>query len=87
MLSAGVGVKAAFQALHHDDIMSGAMHYTAQTIAKKTADNIASRQSRPVEAGLNSQASAQVKTDVSKLTKEDRREIARRVARGEMISF
>lgn len=87
LLGNGVGVKAAFQALHHDEILSGAMQYTAQTIAKKTADGIANRQSRPIENGLNSQASANVKSDVSKLSRADRMEIARRAARGEQIKF
>ena len=87
MLSAGVNVKTAYEALHHDEIIMGAMQTTAQRIAKKTADGIASRQTRPPENGLGSQASANVKTDVRKLTKEDRMEIARRAARGEIISF
>lgn len=87
MLGAGVGVMAAYQALHHDEIMTGAMQYTAQTIAKKTADGIASRKARPTENGLSTQASANVKSDVSKLTRADRAEIARRAARGEIISF
>lgn len=87
MLGAGVGLKAAFEALHHDEIMAGAMQHTARTISKKIADGVASRQNRPVENGLSSQASANVKSDVSKLTRADRAEIARRVARGERISF
>lgn len=87
MLGAGVSVKAAFEALHHEEIMAGAMQYTAKTIAKKTADGIASRNNRPVENGLGAQASANVRADVSKLTKADRAEIARRVARGERIVF
>lgn len=87
LLGAGVGVKAAFQALHHDEIMAGAMQYTAQTIKKKTADNIASRQQRPSENGLGAQAGVSVKSDVSKLTRADRAEIARRAARGENIAF
>lgn len=87
MLGAGVSLKAAFEALHHDEIMAGAMQHTARTIAKKTADGIASRQNRPIENGLNAQASANVKSDVSKLTKADRREVARRAARGEHIAF
>lgn len=87
MLGAGVSVKTAFEALHHEEIMAGAMQYTAKTIAKKTADGIASRNNRPVENGLGAQASANVRADVSKLTKADRAEIARRVARGERIVF
>lgn len=87
MLGAGVGLKAAFEAMHHDEIMAGAMQHTARTISKKIADGVASRQNRPVENGLSSQASANVKSDVSKLTRADRAEVARRAARGEHIVF
>lgn len=87
MLGAGVGLKAAFEAMHHDEIMAGAMQHTARTISKKIADGVASRQNRPVENGLSSQASANVRSDVTKLTRADRAEIARRAARGEHIAF
>ena len=43
--------------------------------------------SRPVENGSNDLSAAILKSDVSKLTPEQRAEIAKRVARGENITF
>lgn len=87
MLQSGVGVKAAYQAVHMDDIMSGAMQYTAQKIQQQTVNNIKARAERPAENGIASQPGVTVKNDVSKLSAADRREIARRAARGEQIQF
>lgn len=87
LLNAGVDVKTAYEVSHHDEILKGAMAYTAQTVAKKTADSIAAKGKRPLENGISSQANATVKTDVTKLTKEDRAKIMERVMRGEKIVF
>lgn len=87
LLQSGVGVKAAYQAIHMDDIVGGAMQYTAQTVAKKQADAIRAKAARPIEAGMSGQGGVVVKNDVTKLTAADRRDIARRVARGEQIQF
>lgn len=87
LLQSGVGVKAAYQAIHMDDIVGGAMQYTAQTVAKKQADAIRAKASRPVENGISGQGGVLIKNDVSKLTAADRREIARQVAMGKEISF
>lgn len=87
LLGAGINLRTAFEAVHHDEIMTGAMAATAKRIAKKTADSIASRQSRPVENGMSSQASALTRADVSKLTRAERREYAIRARRGEEITF
>lgn len=83
----GIGVRAAFEACHSEEIIQGAMEYTAQRVAQKTANNIAMRANRPLEGGMGSNASITVRSDVSKLTKADRAEIVRRVARGENIRF
>ena len=87
MLKSGVSVDAAYKALHMDDIVSGAMQYTAQTIQKRTVDSIRARASRPVENGVTSAPGVDVRSDVSKLTREDRKEIARRSREGERIRF
>lgn len=87
LLRAGVDVKTAYQVIHQDEILGGAMQYTAQQVAKATTDNIRARGMRPSENGATSNAPANVKTDVTKLTKKDRAEIARRVARGDNIVF
>ena len=87
LLGAGVGVKAAYETIHMDEIMSGAMAYTADTVTKKVTNNIRARGTRPIENGAQSGAAAAVKTDVSKLTKEERANLVKRALSGETISL
>lgn len=87
MVLKGVDLKAAYQAAHFDELIGGGMQYAAQQTRKDTVDSIKARNMRPVENGVTGQPGVTYKTDVSKLTKKDRAEIARRVARGENISF
>ncbi len=83
MLSNGISVKHAYEVVHLDDVKS----LTAQITAKKVTDNIRARGNRPPEGGSSSNAAFVTKTDVSKLTAKDRREIARRVMAGETITL
>jgi hypothetical protein len=87
LLRSGVHVKAAYQAVHMDEIMGGAMQYTAQKVREQTVNDIKARANRPAENGISSQAGVVVKNDVSRLTAADRREIARRAQHGEQIKF
>lgn len=87
LLRANVDVATAFQVIHKDEIIPAAMQYTARQVQSKMANSVAANNARPKENGIASGASAIVKTDVSQLTKADRAEIARRVARGEKIRF
>ena len=83
----GVDVRTAYELSHKDEIIAGAMQFTAKTVEKKLTDKIRSNGTRPVENGMNSQSAAVVKSDVSQLSNADLDEINRRVARGEKISF
>jgi hypothetical protein len=83
----GVDVRTAFELTHKDDIIAGAMQFTAKTVEKKLANKIMANGSRPAENGMNSQAASLTKSDVSQLSKEDILDIQRRVARGERIDF
>ena len=87
LLKSGVPLRTAYEVIHRDEILGGAMRYTAERVQKKTIDDIRARGMRPEENGAGGRASAEVKTDVRKLTPADRREIERRVARGERITF
>lgn len=87
LLSNGISVEDAYMAIHHKEVIGNAMATTAAVMKQKVASNISSRASRPSENGLKSQPATVVKSDVHSLTKEDRAEIARRVAAGEEISF
>lgn len=85
LLRANIDVKTAYQVLHQDEIIGGAMQYTAQTVKKKVTDNIRANGNRPVENGISNQSAAVVKTDVSQFTNADMDEIIRRVRNGEKI--
>ena len=83
----GVDVRTAFELTHKDDIIAGAMQFTAKTVEKKLANKIMANGMRPTENGMNSQSASLTKSDVSQLSKADILDIQRRVARGEKISF
>lgn len=87
LLRNNIDVRTAFEVIHKDDIIPAAMQYTAKTVEQKLTNKIIANGQRPAENGLSSQGAANVKADVSQLTKEDRAEIIRRVARGEKIRF
>ncbi len=87
LLKSGVDVKTAYEVVHHNDIMSKLVNDTARETQRRTAESMRSVKSRPVENGSNDLSAAILKSDVSKLTPEQRAEIAKRVARGESITF
>ena len=87
LLNSGVDVGTAYKAIHMDELIPAAMQYTAKQVEQKLTNKIVANGSRPMENGISSQGATVVKSDVSKLTKADRQEIIRRVARGEKISF
>lgn len=87
LLRAGIDVKTAYEVVHKDEIIPAAMQHAAKTVESKIAKKIAAQGARPSENGVRGGSPAVVKSDVSKLTKQDIAEISRRVARGEKISF
>ena len=87
LLKSNIDVRTAYEVLHKDDIIRGAMQFTAHTVEDKLAKKIASNGARPSENGMSSQSAAVIKSDVSQLSKADRAEIIRRVQRGEKIRF
>ena len=87
LLRSNIDVRTAYEVIHKDDIIAGAMQFTAKTVEQKLTNKIIAGGARPAENGNSSQGASVTKSDVSALTKADRDEIARRVARGEKISF
>ena len=87
LLKSNVDVRTAYEVLHKDEIIPAAMQFTAKTVEQKLTNKMIANGARPTENGINSQSAAQVKSDVSQLSKADLAEIAKRVARGEKISF
>lgn len=87
LLRSNIDVRTAYEVIHKDDIIAGAMQFTAEKVEQKIADKIIAGGARPSENGNSSRGASVTKSDVSTLTRADRAEIARRVARGEKISF
>ena len=87
LLRSNIDVKTAYEVVHKDEIIPAAMQFTAKTVESKIAKKIAAQGARPAENGMSSGSAAVVKSDVSQLSRADRDEIRRRVARGEKIRF
>ena len=87
LVVSGIDPKTAYEVVHKDEIITSAMKYTTQRATQDAVAAVASG-SRIAENGLNGQAASQAKLDVSKLTKEQRAEIRRRVLeRGEKVTL
>lgn len=87
LLSSGISMSHAYEVLHMEEILNSTVKNTADMTQKNVVENIRARGSRPIENGLSSQNAFQTKSDVTKLTKKDREELAERARRGEIISF
>ena len=87
LISSGISMGHAYEVLHMEEILSNTAKSTAEMTQKNVVNNIRARGSRPVENGLSSQNAFQTKSDVTKLDKASRAELAERARRGEVISF
>ena len=87
LLRNGNSVEHAYKVLHFDELTQNAARVAAQTADAQAQARIKQKASRPSENGTSSKSAVIVKNDVSSLTRRERAEIARRVQRGEKISF
>lgn len=89
LLDSGVGVKAAYQTVHFNELMGGALQYTAQQTQKAVLDGVKANGARPTENGAKGSHGAGQKIDVHKLTAEDRRRLAEEARRNpdKLITF
>lgn len=87
MLKSGVPVRTAYEVIHMEEIKKAVEQSAAKAAEKQVVDGIRAKGMRPAENGTAAQSGFTVKDDVSKLTRRDREEIARRVAKGETIKF
>lgn len=78
-----ISMKDAFRIVHFDELNRAAEKAAAIAVTK----SLNARGQRPPENGSGGGSGVIVKNDVRALTKKDRAEIARRVSRGEKISF
>lgn len=87
MLKAGVPLRQAFEVIHMDQIKAAAAAAQAQATERALTAHIKAKGTRPQENGAGASSAFTVKDDVSRLTTKDRAELARRAARGEVITF
>lgn len=80
-----INVRTAYEVIHKDEIIHGAMQYTAKTVKEKVANNIMANGARPIENGTSSQSASLTKSDVSQLSNSQLDEIIKRVQRGDKI--
>jgi len=81
-------VQIAYETVHRDQIMGGAMQYAVEQTKQKISNSIQSGMTRPQENGTSQTAAgAPTALDPSKLTREEIADIKRRAARGERITF
>lgn len=87
LIKNGVSVKDAFETVHKDEILSGAMAYTAKAVREQLVSGLESKSLRPLENGLVSQSGIVTKTDVNALTSQDILKILKKVESGVQVKF
>lgn len=87
LLKAGISVRQAYETMHLQEITTARAESAAKVAEEQTLAKVQRHAARPAENGTSTKSAAIVKKDVSKLTKKDREEIARRAARGVHITF
>ena len=87
LLRSGVGVRQAYELGHMEEIKTAAARAAAHAAGEQLAARIRSSTGRPVENGISDRSAAVTGSDVRSLTPAQRREIARRVQRGDRIRF
>ena len=80
-----IDMRTAYEVIHKDDIIAGAMQFATKTAEQKITNKLMANQSRPVENGMSGVAASVNRIDVSTMTKQQRDEIRRRIQMGERI--
>lgn len=86
LLNSGVDVRTAYEVVHRDEMMGGAMQYAYNAAQREIADSRTARTQRPKENGTSNQQASAVVDDMSKLSKADRQKIRAAVSRGEKVT-
>ena len=87
LLMGGVPVKTAYETIHKDEILSGAMAYTADKVREQVVKGIEAKGRRPVENGVSSESAIVTSVDVNSLTSQDILKILKQVENGANVRF
>lgn len=87
LLLSGVSPEIAYRAVHMDEILGGAMAYTASKVRENLMQAVSAGAIRPAENGLSGVGSAASGVSVKDLTDRQLIEIEQRALRGEKIRW
>lgn len=87
LLYSGIPLKTAYEVVHKDEILSGAMAYTAQKVREQVVKGIEAKGRRPSENGMVSESGIVTVTDVNALTSNDILKIIKQVEKGVSVKF
>lgn len=87
LLHNGVNLKDAYEVVHKDEILGGAMAYTAQKVREQVVKGIEAKGRRPLENGISSESGIVTLTDVNALTSKDILKILKQVENGVSVKF
>ena len=87
LLIGGAPLRAAYETVHKDEILSGAMAYTADKVREQVVKGIEAKGRRPVENGVSSEGAVVTSVDVNSLTSQDILKILKQVENGANIKF
>lgn len=87
MLETKWPMRDAYEFVHREEILEAQKKAAAETAAAQMRAAMQTNAARPLENGMSTQSAAIVKNDVTKLTRKERAEIARRALNGETIVF
>lgn len=87
LLLSGVPLKTVYETVHHDEILNGAVAYTADKVRRQVVQGIQARGMRPVENGVRSEGAVVTTVDVNSLTSQDILKILKQVENGANVSF
>lgn len=87
LVLSGAPVKSAYEIVHKDEIISGAMAYTADKVREQVVKNIEAKGRRPLENGISSESAVMTAIDVNALTAKDIHRILKQVENGASIKF
>ena len=87
LLLGGVPLRAAYETVHKDEILSGAMAYTANAVREQVVKGIQTKGIRPLENALSSENAVITSVDVNSLTTKDILKIIKKVENGARIQF
>lgn len=86
-LAAGFSAKEAYEAIHFEELVAGAMQFAADRVYEAAQKGLSAAKDRPVENGAGGGDPHRPGRDVASMSESEIRDVLRRVAKGEVIRF